>query len=114
MRSCRPATANRNGDAGQSGLSGESKASRGDGKASEPDDPGYRDLQDADLGIRHATDVELRSIRSFWQYRMALGKLTLIAGDGKKGKSRCHRIGRWPSTGWIGECPAASDLDRIG
>ena len=45
-------------------------------------------LSDEDLGIRHAKDVVERPILWLWKYRLAQGKLTLLAGDGGNGKSQ--------------------------
>ena len=57
-------------------------------QAEPEDDRRYEELFDEDLGITHAPAIKERSINWLWKYRLAQGKLTLLAGDGKGGKSQ--------------------------
>jgi hypothetical protein len=44
-------------------------------------------LSDEDLGILRATAVKPTNVRWLWKYRLAIGELALLAGDGGIGKS---------------------------
>src|SRR5262249_35007190 len=56
--------------------------------APEPSDEDYDALSDEDLGIIPLLSVECRPVRWLWKYRLSMGGMALMAGDGGIGKSQ--------------------------
>lgn len=71
----------------------------------------YKTCTDEQLGIITAESVEIAPIKWLWKYRMAIGELTLVAGEGGEGKSQTSlafaatisRGGEWPDKSGFAE-----------
>lgn len=85
----------------------------GDGASSEPPEDVYAGLSDEDLGIVPLASVECRPIKWLWKYRLSMGGLAMMAGDGGIGKSQVLlSIGAAVTTG--GAWPDGSGNAPIG
>jgi putative DNA primase/helicase len=50
--------------------------------------PNYSSLSDSQLGMCRMSDIEMKAMRWLWTYRLAIGAMSLMVGDGGIGKSQ--------------------------